>query len=126
MNDLTLGTRVVMTGTVAKEQHVHSELYPYPMRTTYEEQALPSMTIYRAGGKVETREFAKGVIVGKRTVVPGKTVLDGAPETYERVFLPEVGSGRVVYLVAYHLRRKPVMCFPEQICPEAAMEGDPS
>ncbi|MDN6429648.1 MAG: hypothetical protein L0J79_07500 [Propionibacterium sp.] len=89
------------------------------MTTTYEESARPSTRINRAGGRVEDREFWGGVVVGKRTVVPGKTVIDTPIEYSERVFLPEIGAGRVVYLVAYHLSRKPVMCFPEQLQLEA-------
>lgn len=118
MSEFNLGDRVTMTGTVVKKQTTYSEWNPYPMTTTYEESARPSTRINRAGGRVEDREFWVGVVVGKRTVVPGKTVIDTPIEYGERVFRPESGAGRVVYLVAYHLSRKPVMCFPEQLQPE--------
>ena len=123
MSEFNLGDRVTMTGTVVKKQTVHSEWAPYPMTTTYEEAHLPSMWINRSGGRVEDRVFNHGVIVGKRTVVPGKTVIDTPIEYGERVFLPEIGAGRVVYIVAYHLSRKPIMCFPEQLQHEVVNGG---
>ena len=51
----------------------------------------------------------RGIIIGKRSIQQGLT----EHEDYRAVFLP--CETTTVYLVAYHLSRRPVMCLPEQI-----------
>lgn len=100
MSDFQLGDRVTITGTVEK---VHRDSW-----TIYEEAGKP----WQYGGWEGKREFSEGVVIGLRTVQNGKTYWD----MYEpATFVQEPGTAKRVWLVAYNLNYKPVMCFPHQI-----------
>ena len=100
MADFQLGDRVTITGTVKK---VHRKRW-----TLYEEADRP----YQYGGWQGKRYFDQGVIVGRRTVQNGKTYHDWDEGP---TFIQEPGTAKRVWLVAYNLNYKPVMCFPHQI-----------
>ena len=51
----------------------------------------------------------RGVIVGKRSIQQGLTEYDSCNAVFLRC------ETTTVYLVAYHLSRRPIMCLPEQI-----------
>lgn len=78
---------------------------PRPMNSDY----------YRPDG--DYVYYEDGVIVGRRTVSPGKTVVDaGGFKQYKRT----PGASKRVWIVSYDLRRKPVMCFDHQVVPKGA------
>ena len=101
-----LGQRVRMTGTVEK---VHSG--PGGGYTKFLESRLPVRHTH-SGPQIA---LTSGIVIGARTVQPGRThwSYDGA------VFMPDIGKARRVWLVAFDLRRKPVMCFDHQLEAEA-------
>lgn len=102
MAEYTLGPHVRMTGTVRKVRTGYG-----PARTEYVAAPLPGSGIYG-----DDRTFADGVIVGKRTVVTGKTYYNSDEPA---CFIPDPDSARTAWLVAFHLRRKPALCWPDQI-----------
>ena len=81
--------------------------------TDYVEAPRPTNSdYYRPDG--DYVYYEDGVIVGRRTVSPGKTVVDSDGfKQYKRT----PGASRRVWLVSYDLRRKPVMCFDHQVNP---------
>ena len=97
-----LGQRVTMSATVEKRRY--SERHTV---TVFEESPLPQRIIYP---RRET--YTEGVIVGWRTVMNGYA--DGDYED-GRYFVQKEGSAKRVWLVAFDLRRKPVMCFDHQV-----------
>ena len=102
MSAFQLGQRVRMSGTVAKVRAGFQG-----SETRYRDADLPGTGIYG-----DDRVFSEGIVIGKRTVIEGRTVYssyDGA------VFMAEQGSARPVWLVAFHLSRKPAMCSAEQL-----------
>lgn len=102
MSTLPLGTPVTITGQTVKVHHAGG-------RVGYQDAGLPTMGYYNAP------PVSEGVIVGQRTITPGYTSRD--PE-WGSSFRPDTGASRNVYLVAFHLRRRPVMCAPHQIAPK--------
>ena len=107
MGDFTLGQHVRMTGTVRKVRAGFGRA-----RTEYVAAPLPGTGHYG-----DDRTFADGVIVGKRTVVTGRTHYS---HNEPPCFVADPGSARTVWLVAFHLNRKPAMCWTDQI---VATEG---
>lgn len=105
MSAYQLGDHVTMTGTVQK---VHEEDW-----TRFRESGLPTRVAYP-----EDKIYTDGVIVGSRTVQEGTrwtdSVDDGWGASYYSGFTAK-GEARRVWLVAYDLRRKHVMCFDHQI-----------
>lgn len=101
MTEFNLGDRVTMTGTA----YLRKNTGTYPEQ--WSEGELPKLNTYD-----NPRTYNTGIIVGKRTVMNGWTG-GGWDEAY--YFQPQRGSAQEVYLVAFHLRRKPVMCFPRQL-----------
>lgn len=99
MSRFELGQPVAMTGTVEKVRE-----YPH---TRYVEAGIP----YRVGYP-SNRTYSEGVIVGSRTVQEGIASYD---DEHGRQFGPTIGKAKRVWLVAFHLRRKPVMCFDHQL-----------
>ena len=110
MGDFMLGQHVRMTGTVHKAHTGFGRA-----RTEYVAAPLPGTGRYG-----DDRTFADGVIVGKRTVVTGWTHYSYSEPA---CFVSDPGSAQTVYLVAFHLSRKPAMCWPDQI---TASEGGAS
>lgn len=105
-----LGERVLMSGTVKK---VHD-----CARTEFVEAQLP----YKLSYERHKIELPEGIIIGSRTVQPGRTVYDqwGGNE-----FRPDIGEAKRVWMVAFDMRRKPVMCFDHQIeTAEEASDAD--
>ena len=108
--DYQLGDRVTMTGTVIKRRTGRTSKR---VDTTYQDAPVPVLRSTYPRGKARVDHYAvDGIVVGKRTIQPGSTVYHydmpewrPGPETYE------------VYLVAFALRRKPVMCRPDQLTP---------
>ena len=95
-----LGDRVTMTGTVVKA-HVYED---NSVLTKYPEVPLP-----RDRGVPVT----EGIIVGKRSLRNGRSTWS---PMYDFRWLPDPTSF-TVYLVAYSLTRKTVMCLPNQLTP---------
>lgn len=120
-NTFHLGQRVKITGIVEKKRD-HLSWSPkdrvHVFREVQERWAelkdLPGNSQY---GMLRTRlveteaTITEGVIVGKRTMAQGFTYAEYWPES--NCFLPCATSQ--VWLVAFHLRRKPVMCFDHQV-----------
>lgn len=108
-----LGDRVRFTGTVTKQ-------HDYP-KTLYVESEPPRCFDRVKGGV----PYTEGIIIGRRTVTPGETETITEFDGYRRHipvgkrFIPTPGASRRVWLVAFDLRLKPVMCFDEQV-----QEGD--
>lgn len=110
MSALPLGTHVHISGTLRKEHAFDSDFGI--QRTYYARGEPPTM------GHLNAPPISRGVVVGQRTIHTGAThhdYYDGATYVQDR------GSARSVYLVAYHLRRKPVICGPDQV--EPILEG---
>ena len=95
-----LGDRVTFTGTIEK---THSK-----SRTLYLPAHLPLCYDKQDGGV----PYTEGVVVGRRIVQDGETRYD-----YEvgGIFRAIPGTARRVWLVAFDLRRKPVMVADGQI-----------
>lgn len=106
MSDFQLGDRVTMTGTA----YLRKDTGTYPEQ--WSEGELPKLNTYD-----NPKTYDTGIIVGKRTVMDGWTGGGYLDEAY--YFQPKQGSAQEVYLVAFHLRRKPVMCFPHQLTKES-------
>lgn len=111
-----LGQRVQITGTVEKVRSYD------PHQTTYREAGLPSTSaMYIAGRspsgyddwRTRITTHDTGFIVGTRTIADYDVRLGSYDEPTEAVQRP--GSQRTVVLVAWRLRRKPVMVYPHQI-----------
>lgn len=117
-----LGQRVKITGTVEKQRdrttwkpedgvHIYREVRAnwaqIKEAPTHPEYGLLRTRLIAA----DLPAIAEGVIVGKRTMAQGITDPGGWDEP--SCFLP--GETTQVWLVALHLRRKPVMCFDYQI-----------
>lgn len=94
-----LGQRVKITGTAYLRKNASPE--------QWDEAPLPTLNISPTPVTYDT-----GVIVGSRTVMNGWTY-GGYDEPV--TFTPAHGTARQVWLVAFHLRRKPVMCFDHQL-----------
>lgn len=98
-NTFQLGQRVKITGTAYLRKNASPE--------QWDEAPLPTLNIAPTPVTYDT-----GVIVGSRTVMNGWTY-GGYDEPM--TFTPAHGTARRVWLVAFHLRRKPVMCFDHQV-----------
>ncbi|MGO1664107.1 MAG: hypothetical protein ACTHYO_10370 [Micrococcaceae bacterium] len=99
MTTFTLGQQVRISGTAYLRKNASPE--------RWSEGPLPKLDIYPDPVFYDT-----GVIVGKRTVMDGWTTLG----YYEYPgFRPAESTAKTVWLVAFHLRRKPVMCFDHQV-----------
>ena len=110
MSAYQLGDRVTMTGTVIKR---HTGRTSTRVDTTYTDASVPVLrsTYPRGQGRID-HPAVEGIVVGKRTLRPGRTRHSGGfPEWRPD---PDVIE---VYLVAFALRRKPVMCRPDQLAP---------
>lgn len=105
---MKLGQRVKITGTAKKDKGYES-YSGGRFLTTYVDGPLPKIW-NRDGGTM----YDEGVIVGRRTVQDGETryEYDGLP-----VFKQTIGTAKPVWLVAFDLRYKPVMCFEHQVEP---------
>lgn len=96
-----LGHPVTITGTAAKYKNGYGTVKyidgPVPMRNNYD----------------NPRHFHEGIIVGSRHVTGGTTTNwdEG------RAFVPTTGTSRRVWLVAFDMYMKPVMCFDHQVKP---------
>lgn len=125
MSGFALGQPVTMTGTVEKVRD-QSTWRPKDRHRIYQEaqenweaiKAEPGRAEY---GTLRTRlvefpapEKTQGIIVGKRTMQQGLTESSYGEDN---CFLPCESSQ--VWLVAYHLRRKPFMCFDHQLTDQA-------
>lgn len=84
------------------------------------------LTIFRAAptpydySRNDCRRLTEGVVVGMRTVANGRTrysAYSGAK------FVPDSATYQSVYLVAFHLRRKPLMCTEGQLTPIEAPDA---
>ena len=102
MSDTTyaLGDRVAMTGTVVKTHMYEGN----SVLTKYSEVPLP-----RDRGVPVT----EGIVIGKRSLRNGHMRWD---PMYDLRWLPD-STSFTVYLVAYSLTRKTVMCLPNQLTP---------
>ena len=98
MSDYQLGQRVRISGTAVKAHDYGT--------TVYREGPLPSLLAYP-----EKREYDEGVIVGNRTTIEGEAWSDDNG----RNFSPNKGTAKRVWLIAFEMRRKPVMCFDHQV-----------
>lgn len=98
-----LGEKVRMSGTAKKVRDTR--------RTEFKEDPLPFKYEYD-GTKTE---LSIGIIVGSRTARSGTTDYDWEDGA---TFKPDIGSARRVWLVAFNLYRKPVMCFDHQLTSE--------
>ena len=106
-----LGDRVTMTGAITK--YHTGRMSSTRVDTIYLDAPVPVLrsTYPRGQGRID-HPATEGIVVGKRTLRPGRTVYHGGfPEWHAS---PEVIE---VYLVAFALRRKPVMCRPDQLTP---------
>lgn len=107
MRDLTLGERVAFTRTVEK---VHDG-----DRTDWRTVKDP------AGQEVVLDPPAEGIVIGVRALQPGSTVSEveyadsGYISATIATYRPDLGVTRTVYLVAFDMRRRPVMVFPEHM-----------
>lgn len=99
MTTFTLGQQVRINGTAYLRKNASPE--------RWSEGPLPNLDIYPDPVTYDT-----GVIVGKRTVMDGWTT--GGWDV-PLGFRPKTGTARTVWLVAFHLRRKPIMCFDHQV-----------
>ncbi|WP_102158712.1 hypothetical protein [Zhihengliuella halotolerans] len=123
MSGYQLGQRVRMTGTVRRKRDRVSWRPGNPHRifaeVIEEWQAIKAMPGRPEFGLLRTSlvdsaapEKPEGLIVGKRTIQQGVTDYDpGEPPC----FLP--GEHTTVYLVAYDLHRRHVMCTDNQLEP---------
>ena len=122
MSDPKLGDRVHLLGAVEKVRDL-STWRPRQSHCIYTEALEGWPQIKAADGRadghghllrtrlVEAEPPAdRGVIVGKRSIQQGVTDYD--TDGYPTFFPCETTT---VYLVAYHLSRRPAMCLPEQI-----------
>ena len=121
MSAYQLGQRVTMTGTVEKVRDTvtwrpknSQRIYTEAIDAWDTMQGNPDPYDY---GMLRTRlieapaKAAEGMIIGKRTVQQGVT--ESASMGEPTCFFPcEISQ---VWLVAFHLRRKPVMCFDHQL-----------
>lgn len=104
MNDFKLGERVRILGTACKQK----EWKGYSRAIiTYDEGPPPVRHNYP-----EPKHYSEGVIVGQRTVQDGDADWDDGA-----MYTPRVGTARNVWLVAFDMRMKPVMCFDHQVKP---------
>lgn len=106
MTTFTLGQQVRISGT-AKKRRGHERYDGGDFRTYYEDGPIPHVWNREDGTTYDT-----GVIVGRRTVQDGKTVCGWAASA---TFMQTPGTARRVWLVAYDLRYRPVMCFDHQV-----------
>lgn len=119
--EYSLGQRVSINGTVEKVRD-RVNWRPRNTQRIYTEAIdawdyLEEQTSLLEYGMLRTRlveapaKVAEGIIVGKRTIQQGVT--DSASFDEPACFFP----CRIVqvWLVAYHLRRKPVMCIDGQL-----------
>lgn len=103
----TLGQAVFMNATVVK-------MHTSEGRTEYHEAPLPT----DAGTGEQVTE---GIITGWRTVTEGITVTEteidffGSYSNSGKQFVADPNGSRRVWLVAFDLRRKPVMCFDDHL-----------
>lgn len=102
-SEFTLGQRVRITGHTKKVKDYEAK----KQGTSYPRLGLPK--INDAWGK--SKEVDAGIIVGKRSVLDGSTDFEDGYSW----FVPKNGTSRPVYLVAFSLKNRPVMVFPDQI-----------
>lgn len=110
MSDYQLGDRVTMTGTAQKKKRFDSP-NGGKLMTVFEDGPTPKIW-NREGGT----DYTEGVVVGRRFVQEGRTEFLDYDGT--RVFKSS-GITHRVWIVAFDLRYKPVMCFDHQISKEA-------
>lgn len=106
MSDFQLGDRVTITGTAVRvKDYEHGH---WTSKVDFIEMGPPQIK----DSWNQTTKISEGVVVGKRTVQEGiiQYFYEDLPQ-----WKPEIGATKTVWLVAFHLRRKPVMCFPHQI-----------
>lgn len=109
MAEFNLGDKVRMSGTVEKVRtHIDNEFGHSTPRVEFHDGRLP---LVGTGTKRQT--IADGVIVGQRTVQPGRIAYGDWEDPTE--FIADKGAAENVWLVAFDLRRKPVMCRTHQI-----------
>lgn len=102
-----LGQPVTITGTAVKKKTFSSTAYT---DVTYANGPLPTRQNYD-----NPRIYTKGVIVGARNITDGKVKGGGDDDGY--YYVPTRGTSRRVWLVAFDLNMKPVMCFAHQLAP---------
>lgn len=104
MTDYKLGDRVRMSGQVVKDRRGGS--------VRYVEQPVPTNGHY--GERKKT--YYNGIIVGKRALQEGYAARGewDEPTYFVRDFDRPVIA---VYLVAFHMSRKPSLCRPDQLTP---------
>ena len=104
MKDLPLGAKVHITGTVVKvKQRTHNYS---KVVIGYEEGPPPTRCNYP-----DDKVFTEGVIVGSRTIQDGEAFWEDGSSYYQ----PTAGTARNVWLVAFDMRMKPVMCLDDQV-----------
>lgn len=109
MAEFNLGDKVCMSGTVRK---THTE------RTNDFGRLVPCVEFIDSGLPLvgtgsKRRTTADGIVVGQRTVQPGRIEYGDWEDPTE--FIADTGKAENVWLVAFDLRRKPVMCRTHQI-----------
>lgn len=112
MSDFSLGDRVRILGTVEK---VHTSEDDGTFSTGYEE--VPGAPWNFTGPRKEgdwKRTYERGIVVGKRHPQTGRTYYDPPFGDVDPPSFRPTGSV-TVYLVAYSLHRRHVMCLPSQI-----------
>lgn len=103
MSQYELGQRVRITGHTKKMRDYMAK----KEGTSYPKLGLPRIS--DAWGN--SKEVDAGIIVGVRNVADGS---NNSEDGYTW-FCPKPGTSRKVYLVAYDIRKRPVMVFPDQI-----------
>lgn len=120
MSDYQLGQHVTISGIAVKVRD-YSTWRPKDRHRIYQEaqenwEAIKAESGRAEYGTLRTRliedatKHTEGVIIGKRTMQQGLTESSYGEDN---CFLPCESSQ--VWLVAFHLRRKPVMCFDHQV-----------
>lgn len=104
MTDFQLGDRVKLSGTIRKTWTVTRTF-----RTIYVECGLP---FDYTGPWTNPRViYDQGTVVGKRSFQTGSTSYGSWDDN--RTFRAD--GAVTCYQVAFHLRRKPVLCLPSQL-----------
>lgn len=132
MTSYTLGAPVRILGAVAKIRE-QITWRPQHAHRIYSEAVANWPQIKAADGRadgygllrtslVDTDPPAdRGLIIGKRSIQQGVTDYDTDGHTAPTFFPCERTT---IYLVAYHLCRRPIMCLPGQIAPETETDHD--
>lgn len=107
----SLGDRVRILGTVEK---VHTSEGDGTFSTGYEEVPGAPWDGSDPRGEDGRRTYEHGIVVGKRHPQTGRTYYDPPWGNVDPPSFRPTGSV-TVYLVAYSLHRRHVMCLPSQI-----------